>query len=85
MNGTFEHRGSVGGIATDEGYLMLHVYRRIPAMFYPTELGYPCCKPLLLSTLSGFTMCADGSNTVIATKEEKDMIASYLTEGFYIE
>lgn len=85
INGKFENRGTPGGIASDEGVLLFHIYRRWPTQFYAAELGYAVCKPLTLSTCSGYTLCADGSNTVAALDMEKNMIAEFLTSGFFIE
>ena len=85
LNGTFEHTGGTGGIAMDEGILMLHVYRNHVSGMKTEEFGRPSFKNLLLSNCSGFTKCADGANTVAALLQEKQMISDYLEDGFFIE
>lgn len=49
------------------------------------HLGSPLCKNVLLSSLSGFTQCLDPDVNIPCTDAEHDMIASYMSGGFYIE
>lgn len=49
------------------------------------EFGRPLCDTRLLSTLSGFIMCADADNNIAALETEKTEINSYLVGGFFYE
>lgn len=49
------------------------------------HLGRPLCKKVSLSTLSGFTQCLDPDVNIPCTDAEHDMIAGYMSGGFYIE
>lgn len=47
--------------------------------------GRPVYAIKQLNTLSGFILCAEGDVDIAATEIEKQMIANYLTTGFYWE
>lgn len=49
------------------------------------EYGYPVCKKLMLSTLSGFIMCAEPDIELSCTEAERAKVGQYLTGGFYYE
>jgi hypothetical protein len=47
--------------------------------------GRPLCALRQLNTLSGYALCADGELDIACTEDEKSMITSYLTGGFFWE
>lgn len=49
------------------------------------ERGRPICKPITLSSLSGFVLCADADVTIGGTDAEAAKINNYLNTGFYID
>jgi hypothetical protein len=50
------------------------------------DLGTPCCKKFKLSSLAGFTTIMHPDiDTVLATQPEIAALASYMTNGFFIE
>lgn len=58
--------------------------------YYPTDednthRGRPLCEVRTLSTLSGYQLCTNVDVSVPATREEIDMIRSYLEAGYYYE
>lgn len=57
----------------------------IPVDDYVAERGRPLCKPVKLSTLTGYTLCEDPDLQISATAEEIRAIKRYLASGFYIE
>ena len=79
--------GTPGGGSSFNGFNLPKLY----GLFYyttdtdNTNRGKPLCKMKTISTLSGFTKCATGDISVSATQDEKNMISSYLTSGFYYE
>ena len=88
----FVSTGSNGGISGDEGSVTLHVFRHklaLPRQANDTvtfaEQGATCCKWLQIGSLSGYCQCADGELGTSALADEKQMIADYLTTGFYVE
>lgn len=88
----FVSTGSNGGISGDEGIITLHVFRHRLALpetsggtYTFAEQGSTCCKWLQIGSLSGYCQCADGELGTSALADEKQMIADYLTSGFYVE
>lgn len=88
----FVSTGSNGGVSGDEGALTLHVFRHKLALprdannnYDFSEKGLICCKFLQIGGLSGYCQCADGEIGTSAVGDEKQMIADFLTGGFYIE
>lgn len=51
----------------------------------PQKIGRPLMAQRTLSTLTGFTMCNNVDLNSNACPEEKELIISYLTSGFFIE
>lgn len=51
----------------------------------PSEIGLPLAQSRTLSSLSGFTLLANGNIDTTGSKQEKDALEAYLTTGFYIE
>ena len=50
------------------------------------EFGRPLCMTKLLSTLTGYTVCADGEIEYgFMYDDERKQVEKYLTSGFYIE
>lgn len=49
------------------------------------EFGRPLCQVVQLSTLSGYIQCADGELNISAIGDERAVLASYLTGGFFYE
>lgn len=47
--------------------------------------GRPCCKTLLLSSLSGFIKCANASIALPGHADDTDAVNAYLNTGFYME
>lgn len=47
--------------------------------------GRPLCKPVQLSTLSGYIMCEDADPAIPCSDTELNSIISYLNNGFYYE
>lgn len=51
----------------------------------PDDRGYPVCKPLTISTLSGYVLCSDVDIALSATQAERDQVKSYMEGGFFYE
>lgn len=81
-------QGFIGG-----GMAALNSKRHSCLLYYPSvetdpdEQGYALCEVKLLSSLSGYILCADGDvgNIEWATKTELEQISEYLTGGFFYE
>lgn len=97
VSGIIEAERSVSPVAT-HGYIgggmaALNSKRHSTLLYYPsvstdpTEQGYALCEVKLLSSLSGYILCADGDvgNIEWATKTELEQISEYLTGGFFYE
>ena len=55
---------------------------------YPDIFGRPCCKPKVLSTLSGFTLCENATIDYVylyPTEGEKNAVLRYLNTGIFLE
>lgn len=55
---------------------------------YPELFGRPCCKKLVLSTLSGYCLCQNATvnfNTLYPNEREKSAVLSMLNTGIFIE
>lgn len=48
-------------------------------------LGRPCYKNVQISTLSGYIKCAGASVDIAGLAGEKEMVNSFLNNGFYYE
>lgn len=75
-------QGSMAGLFTQR---VLQIFTRQPVDQDVTDQGRPLCEIQQISTLSGFTLCADGHIDAPFTSGELDEIESYLTGGFYYE
>ena len=85
-SGTCQVTGATGALAqfTLDHILTLFYYEivDIDAVHY----GYPLCKSVKISTLSGFVLCAnDGDLTVSCSPVERQAIVSLMLSGFYYE
>lgn len=77
--------GSVGSMAAMTGDISMCAEYHNHQLENNADLGRPCCKNVQLSTLSGFTVCADGEiDNAGMLAEERELINKYLTSGFYI-
>lgn len=48
--------------------------------------GRPCCKNLLLSTISGYIKCSNASiDNIAGTDRDKELVNNFLNNGFYME
>lgn len=47
--------------------------------------GRPLCANVQLNRLNGFILCAEGETDIPCTAEEKQLIAGFLTGGFFME
>lgn len=78
--------GSIGG-----GMAALNSKRHSCLLYYvpagedPTEKGYALCEEKLISSLSGYVLCADGDIEAPATEQELLEIGRFLTGGFFYE
>lgn len=80
--------GSIGSKAAMSPYISLNAHYIKPQTQNSAEIGYVLCKHKLLSTLSGYTLCADGEitgNTDRMYDDEKRDVVRFLITGFYIE
>lgn len=50
-----------------------------------TEFGRPLCATRRINSLSGYIMCAEKDHEFPCTIEEKDMINTFLKDGFFYE
>ena len=50
-----------------------------------TQRGRPLCKPVQISTLSGYILVSDPDVSIPGTAEENSMIKSYMSNGFFYE
>lgn len=50
-----------------------------------THYGRPLCQHKTINTLSGYVLCADGEIDISCLEQERDMIAGFLTSGFFWE
>ena len=50
-----------------------------------THRGRPLCKPVQISTLSGYILVSDPDIAISGTAEENEKIKSYMASGFYYE
>jgi hypothetical protein len=88
------HNSCVGGVGGGAGvgldldatcYTVSHDTVISPASMKAT-MGLPTMKPLQLSTLNGFCLCANAHvGPSGATETEINMLDTYLNSGFYIE
>jgi len=96
LSDKFSSLGSNGGISGNEGEPVLHVYRRSLAMpsaeispgvydLRIAELGTTCGAWTRIGDIVGYCQCADGELACTALADEKQMIADFLTGGFYVE
>lgn len=74
--------GGLSGLDTD---ITLTHYFSIIADEDLINNGRPLCKFVQLGSLSGFTVCESGELNIECMDKEREQIAAYLTEGFYIE
>lgn len=77
--------GSVGSKAKyDYAVILYSEFVRVEPLD-PTTMGYPVCKTLTLSSLSGFVQVAKGDVAVPGPSWAAAEIKSYLEGGFYYE
>lgn len=79
---------TVGGIATRSKYnytqALYSEFVTVDDIDHVT-MGYPVCKTLTISSLSGFVQVAKGDVAVPGPSWAQDQIRSYLEGGFYYE
>lgn len=80
-----ETGGSNGSFigAYTEPHLITHYFHIVDEDI--AHKGRPLCAIRQLNTLSGYVLCADGELDIACTEEEKSVITSYLTGGFFWE
>ena len=77
--------GSVGSKAMyDFAVVLYSEFVRVEPLD-PTTMGYPVCKTLTISSLSGFVQVAKGDVAIAGPSWAADQIRSYLEGGFYYE
>lgn len=74
--------GGIAGVVADK-FIQTCYYE--PADQAIDEFGTPVCKPLQLSTLSGYIKCQDGDVACAGTETELAEIERFLTGGFFYE
>ena len=82
---TATNGGYGGGLAALRSWRGVVVSTMACADQDPADQGYPLMQIRLLSSLSGYLLCADGEISAPASKAELEEIAQYLTGGFYYE
>ena len=85
-SGTCQTMGSNGALAqyTIEHTLTLFYFEIVDSN--PTMYGYPLCKSVKISSLSGFVLCAnEGNLSVNCSAFERQMIVALMKEGFFYE
>ena len=80
-----ETGGSNGSfLCMDDGLLIVSQFF-IPVDEDITHRGRPLCANIQLNQLNGFILCAEGETDIPCTAEEKQIIAGFLTGGFFME
>lgn len=80
-----EGKPGVGAFADAlENWEVTSVFKTITDIA-PNLYGKPLCQDKILSTLNGYTKCAQAYIEIGGTKEESDTIVNYLNGGFYID
>lgn len=77
--------GTAGGFTENESIGYVYTYYNEPVDEDLDHLGRPLCAMKVLNTLSGFIQVLDGDISIPATKQERDVIKSYLEGGFFYE
>ena len=81
--------GSQGGIASMKEYpdVIISALQKHSAEFPADVVGRPCCKNVLLSNLNGhYVQCSCASiDNIAGTDADKELVNSYLNNGFYYE
>lgn len=89
QNTTVKIGGSNGGFARLAQFANFNAV--ITSIFHKvsdddnSHLGRPLCKTRTISTLSGYTLCADAEIAITGTEEENRKIIQFLNNGFYYE
>ena len=80
-----ETGGSNGSfLCMDDGLLIVSQFF-IPVDEDISHRGRPLCANVQLNRLNGFILCAEGETDIPCTAEEKQLIAGFLTGGFFME
>lgn len=85
-SGTLHTSGTNGALAqyTIDHTLTLFYFEIVDTN--PVMYGYPLCKSVKISSLSGFVLCAnEGNLSVNCSAFERQMIVSLMKEGFFYE
>ena len=85
-SGVCQSMGSNGTLAQYmlDHTLTLYYYEIVDTN--PTMYGYPLCRTVKISSLSGFVLCAnEGNLSVNCSAFERQMIVSLMKEGFFYE
>lgn len=85
-SGTLRTSGTNGALAqyTIDHTLTLFYFEIVDTN--PVMYGYPLCKSVKISSLSGFVLCAnEGNLSVNCSAFERQMIVSLMKEGFFYE
>lgn len=86
ISGTCATQGSTGGFASLMETCYIQWYFQRIADQDPEHYGYPCCKKVKISSLTGFVLCANADDfTANCTPAERQAVAAIMEAGFYYE
>lgn len=79
--------GSQGGVASLKTHnnVIISCLQKHSAEFPSSVYGRPCCKNLVLGTLTGFIKCAGASIDITGYEDDKEVVNGFLNSGFYYE
>lgn len=84
--GQCQSSGSTGGFAALQELVYIQWYFQKIADTDETHVGYPLCKNVQISTLSGFVLCGNtDSFTANCTPAERQAVCGIMEAGFYYE
>ena len=69
----------------NRGYYALSLHNYGSGELATGVYGRPCCKNLTLSSIPGYIKCANASVPIPSLGKDRDIVNSYLNNGFYYE
>lgn len=87
ITGTPSVNGSAGGMASIklDPNVIMSVCQKHSAEFPTSVVGRPCCKNLVLGTITGYIQCAGASIDITGFGNDKELVNNFLNNGFYYE
>lgn len=79
---TFNNNGSVASFSWPVRIIAKFMY---PAGDSPARNGKPCCRSLVINTLSGYVLCGNPAFSAATTEYENTEIINAMAGGFYYE